>query len=223
MNDSIETPPVDDSLTVLSSKSIYRTDEWWKVVVRYQYEDSAAETAVYLWHRDDSEWTRKNKYVIKTKDAWETDRRVIASLLNGAMSETENEFPVSDYYHVDAGTTISKSDDWWKAIVRIDQKGSYETEEVVVYLWQNEDGQWFRRQKYAVKNWDSWDDERTAISSMLTTETSGQPDDSDESVSDRESGEDTTDTAEPVDTDIKSDLEQIGDEIEDHLSETFET
>ena len=71
-------PPLHDSLSIVNSEDIYHNDEWWKSVVRYQLNqnDDYEEAAVYLWHDDDG-WTRKNKYVIKTIDAWETDKAII--------------------------------------------------------------------------------------------------------------------------------------------------
>jgi len=212
-------PPIDDSLTVLDSETIYRSDDWWKAVVRYRYEDTSPETAVYLWHKDDGAWSRKNKYIAKTDAGWTTDRRVIDSLIDGVSPESDGPLPVSDYYSVDAGTTISKSDDWWKAVVRIDQKGDYETEEVIVYLWQRQDDEWFRRQKYAIKDRDSWSVERAAISSMLDS-------DADAADTDRDSTSDgVIEAADPpadIDSDIKSELEQIGDEIDEHLSNVLQ-
>jgi len=161
--------PVHDSLYVTGSEDIYRNGEWWKSVVRYQFDpdDDHSEVAVYLWHNDDG-WTRKNKYVVKTTDAWVTDKAIIDQLFSTtAESQSNGEFPTSDYYSLAAGKTVFRSDGWWKAIVKIAQKGSYETEEVMVYLWQQVDGDWRRRQKYTIKSEGSWQDESEIIESVL--------------------------------------------------------
>lgn len=144
--------PVHQSLNVVNVSEIYRTKEWWKAAVRYQFDDGGEynETSVYLWHDDDG-WTRKNKYVIKTEEAWKTDKTIIDQLLTGEITSTPDEsLPVSDYYEVGAGKTVFQSDGWWKGIAKIVQKGSYETEEVMVYLWQQTEGDWRRRQKYTI-------------------------------------------------------------------------
>ena len=167
--------PVHEDLTVVEGETIYRTDDWWKGIVRYHFRDEErTEVAVYLWHRDEN-WTRKNKYTIKTASAWEEDRPLIESLLTGTPSEQDSEgdpstVPVSDYYTVDSAYTVFQSEEWWKAIVKISKKGDYETTEVIVYVWQNTDDGWRRRQKYAIKDLDDWDEERVLIESFLSDE-----------------------------------------------------
>jgi hypothetical protein len=157
---------------------MYRTDEWWKAVVRYRFDpdDDHEEVAVYLWHND-GEWTRKNKYVIKTLDAWQTDKTIIGHLFSAtAPSSFEEDVPVSDYYEVDGGETVFRSDGWWKAILKIVQKGSYETEEVMVYLWQESEDDWCRRQKHTVRDEQSWHEEVEAIESLLGFDGTVDPD-----------------------------------------------
>lgn len=203
--------PLDESLHVLESADIYRNDDWWKAVVRYAFEEDGdtSEVAVYLWHNDEG-WTRKNKYVMKTPEAWNTDRQVINQFFTDTVSETSTEeFPVSDYYEVGAGETIFQSDGWWKAILKIVQKGSYETEEVMVYLWQQVDGDWRRRQKYTLKSEDRWANEVEVIESILDT--------------DNLTGSDTTDVAQSGSEDDAftqpDEFQQLSREIDQHLSD----
>ena len=203
--------PVHDSLYVVGSEDIYRNDEWWKSVVRYQFDpdDDHSEVAVYLWHNDDG-WTRKNKYVIKTTDAWITDKAIIDQLFSTtAESQSDGEFPTSDYYSLAAGETVFRSDGWWKAIVKIAQKGSYETEEVMVYLWQEVDGDWRRRQKYTIKSEESWQDEAEVIESVLDHDA-------------QQSEPQPTTAPATVSGDSESqmgDIEQLSRELDAHLSE----
>lgn len=214
----IDTPiPVHDSLTVVDSEDIYHTSDWWKAAVKYRFDDvdEYNEVAVYLWHREDDGWKRKNKYVIKSEEAWRTDSSVIESLLNqkssAATEQTEQEFPVSDYYTVGAGKTIFESDSWWKAILRITQKGSYETSEVMVYLWQRRDDDWVRRQKYAIKDEESWRDEKAAIESVLGLSVETSPDGDVLKGDEGDSGSSVT-----------SEIESLGTELEAHLSREFQ-
>lgn len=216
---SAHQPPVHDSLEVVNHEDIYRTEEWWKSVVKYLYEGAETpELAVYLWHRDD-DWTRKNKYVIKTAEAWEADRSAIESLLAGELDESETEsFPVSDYYTVGSGTTVFQSDGWWKAIVKVVEKGSYETEEVMVYLWQERDGDWRRRQKYTIKSKEEWQTESEAISSLLESqgehETTTSYEEQKKATASVEGGETSSDG------DVVSEFDSLKSELEVHLSET---
>ena len=201
--------PVHQSLNVVNVSEIYRTKEWWKAAVRYQFDDDGEynETAVYLWHDDDG-WTRKNKYVIKTEEAWKTDKTIIDQLFTGEITSAPDEsLPVSDYYEVGAGETVFQSDGWWKGIVKIVQKGSYETEEVMVYLWQQTEGDWRRRQKYTIKDKESWQEEIEAIEAVLDrTQTSKAESE------DARSGSDETDKQ-------ISEFKQLNREIDKHLSD----
>ena len=166
-----------DSLNVIDYQDIYQNDEWWKSVVRYGFDsdDEHSEVAIYLWHKDD-EWSRKNKYVIKTEEAWKTDKTIIQTLLHNSEGLSANEdLPISDYYEVAGGKTVFQSNGWWKAIVKIEQKGSYETEEIMVYLWQRVDDNWRRRQKYTIKSQQKWNEESEIVESVLGTTVSVEP------------------------------------------------
>lgn len=200
-------PPVHESLHVVNSSDIYRNDDWWKAVVRYKFDrsDEHRETAVYLWNNDDG-WTRKNKYVIKTTDAWETDKAVVNRLFSDPSSVMPDDtLPVSDYYEIAAGETVFRSDDWWKAIVKITEKGSYETEEIMIYLWQETDGDWRRRQKYTIKSEERWQEEAEVVESILYTGTQ------------RDEGRDNTSGGGK--TSRPDEFDQLNRELEKHLSE----
>lgn len=162
--------PVHSAVTVTDAVDIYRTDDWWKAAVRYLIGDSEdTSVAIYLWHHDGDGWTRKNKYNIKTGDAWAMDQELIQAYLSVEPSGTPDppQFPVSEYYHVAAGETVFQTDQWWKAIVLVDRKGSWETQEVVIYLWQEVEGDWRRRQKYAIKDASDWADDVAAVNQLL--------------------------------------------------------
>jgi hypothetical protein len=207
--------PIHESLTVIDFKDIYKDGDWWKSVVRYQYDPSSdhEEVAVYLWNKDEA-WKRKNKYVIKTPEAWHTDRTIIDRLFDDTVAiESETEFATSDYYTVGAGETVFKSDDWWKAIVKIEQKGDYDTEEVMVYLWQKSDGQWRRRQKYAIKSQSEWEEEADVIEAVLDIDSTAS---GGSSETPQRSG---TESSGP----IPPEFEDLDRESEKHLSEDIST
>lgn len=203
-------PPVHDSLSVVTHEDIFQNEKWWKSVVRYKYDedDDHVEVAVYLWKRDDG-WTRKNKYVIKTAEAWRTDKTIIDRLFDDPASIDHDEtYPASDYYTVGAGETIFRSDGWWKAILRINQKDSYDVEEVMVYLWQEVDGDWRRRQKYTIKGRSDWEEEVEVIENLLDV-------DSKSVTTNRPTEEDSSDaTSGPV----PAEFEQLSRELDKHLS-----
>jgi hypothetical protein len=102
---------------------------------------------------------------------------------------------------------VFRSDDWWKAIVKIVQKGSYETEEIAMYLRQDTDGEWRRRQKYTIKSKESWNDEKVAVESVLGC-------DSEVKQSSQKQSEERDSTEVSV-----GEFEQLNREIENHLDQ----
>jgi len=213
MGQSSNRPPVHKSLNVVGIETLYK-NEWWKAAVKYQFEGSpdSSEVAMYLWH-DEGGWTRKNKYVIKTREAWEADKEMISRFLSIDSSHREDgfgdEYPVSDYYGVVDGDTVFKSDSWWKAVLKIGEKGDYETEEVMVYLWQKRDEGWKRRQKYTIKRESDWKDEVDAVETLLTTDTS--------SASENIPSEETEEFPRP-----SNQFQQRSKELEAHLSKSVQ-
>ena len=114
-------------------------------------------------------WRRKQKYVIDDREAWETDRDLIDGLLSSDPTDGRTDaFPTSDYLTIGRGETVYRSDGWWKAVVEIVGKGSYDTQEVAVYVWQagETDDDWRRRQKYVAKA-RGWTDDVEAIQRSL--------------------------------------------------------
>jgi len=221
--------PVHESLMVYEVTRLYRTDEWWKAVVTYRFDGADTdETAVYLWHNDDEDdtWTRKNKYVIKTPDAWATDRAIIDGFVRGDPPAGETDtFPVSDYYTVAAGETVFQNEGWWKAIVNVVAKGSYETDEVMVYVWQQREGSWRRRQKYTIKSLSDWEEERGIIDDHVGFDggdgdgTSATAASGTEATS-SSSGSDTALSSGPSDA-MSPEFSELDDELDAHLSEEF--
>jgi hypothetical protein len=169
--------PVSETLNIINGETIYKTDKWWKALVSYYYGESGNTTefdrAVYLWHNNSGEWKRKQKYLVRSHETWETDRELIEEFLNTESGDEPTyefdriQLPVNDFLTVGDAATVFKTAEWWKAVVRIDKKGNYETCEVVVYVWQSVDDEWRRRQKYAIKRKSDWDEEATLISSHL--------------------------------------------------------
>jgi hypothetical protein len=63
------------------------------------------------------------------------------------------DFPVHDKLDVIDGETIFKNDGWWKAVVVCD---SWSGNEINVYLWQENDGGWRRKQKFKIGDEQEW-------------------------------------------------------------------
>ena len=167
-------PPVDDAIEVSGKVDIYKKEEWWRSVVRYRTPGYEGERhALYLWHKEDGRWRRKQKYVIDDPETWQRDKEVIGSMVKTAPGNTTTEeFPTSDYLSVAKGETIYRTDEWWKAVTYIIRKGSYDNREVSVYLWQHDGGKWRRRQKSTTQA-TRWDDDVRAIARSLQGDGAG--------------------------------------------------
>lgn len=77
----------------------------------------------------------------------------------------ETEYPVHDELDVIEGETVFRNDNWWKAVVVCD---SWNGPEVNVYLWQNQDSRWKRKQKFKVDDKQEWLATKSVIDDMVT-------------------------------------------------------
>jgi hypothetical protein len=74
------------------------------------------------------------------------------------------DFPVHENLEVIDGQTLSKNEDWWKAAVVCD---GYYGPEISVYLWQNKNGVWKRKQKLNIKNEEDWQELKLLMDSFV--------------------------------------------------------
>lgn len=82
--------PVHDALDVIDGVTIFKNANWWKAVLLYEG-FSGREIGIYLWKRGDDGWKRKQKYVIRSKDDWIDDRKVIKEFLEELSENSRNE------------------------------------------------------------------------------------------------------------------------------------
>lgn len=167
--------PIHSSITVHDHEDIYRENDWWKAVVSFTIgnNDSSPRTAIYLWHKRDGEWVTKQKYRISSFDEWSWLQLIITNYFEGnpnAKSTKSPDLPISDYYRMSRGNTLYRNQKWWKAAALVCQKGDYETNEVIAYLWQKVDDEWRRRQKYSVRSLNEWEEEYPIIDGLVQFE-----------------------------------------------------
>jgi hypothetical protein len=192
--------PVHQSLKIIDREDVYKKSEWWKSVVRYKHDSSKnSEIAVYLWHND-------SKVIERLFDAESTEKSV-------------EDFPVSDYYTLATGETIFQTDNWWKAILNIEMKGEYETDEVMVYLWQQRNGEWKRRQKSAIKSVNDWETLKQMVESLLIDENDEVV--YTENTTTKTSTKSNNGRPDAVDGEVVEELSELETIVEDHLSETL--
>ncbi|MCW4005092.1 MAG: hypothetical protein NWF04_00625 [Candidatus Bathyarchaeota archaeon] len=75
----------------------------------------------------------------------------------------DEKLPISDFYKVLDYVTIFKSNLWWEAIVVFEVYGK---PQMGMYLWQNRNGQWKRKNKFGVRNLEEWDKLKTAVEQL---------------------------------------------------------
>jgi hypothetical protein len=73
------TYPVHSAIDVIEGNDIYKNEEWWKAAL--VYERYGLKIGVYLWHKEDGDWKRKQKYVVRDVEDWANDRAAIEELL----------------------------------------------------------------------------------------------------------------------------------------------
>lgn len=67
-------------ITIHDFKIIYKTDKWWKFVVKYTAY-GRDEISIYLLLGKNEEWQRKQKLSIKSADEWMKINKAVQNLL----------------------------------------------------------------------------------------------------------------------------------------------
>jgi hypothetical protein len=77
--------------------------------------------------------------------------------------KTDEKLPISDFYKVVDYVTIFKSGKWWEAIVVFEASGR---RSIGLYLWENRNGLWKRKNKFSVRNLDEWNKVKNAVDQL---------------------------------------------------------
>ncbi|MFW6110903.1 MAG: hypothetical protein ACOC6H_02585 [Thermoproteota archaeon] len=77
---------------------------------------------------------------------------------------SEEKLPVSSTLNVLNHKKLFKSEKWWSETVFLD---SFGRKQVAVYLWQNRNGQWKRKQKFVIRNKDHWEQVKESIEDFI--------------------------------------------------------
>lgn len=73
--------PIHEELEVQGGQTVFKSDDWWKAVVRYNG-FRGDEVGVYLWKNKDGDWRRQQKYVIRSNDDWDRDKALIEEFVD---------------------------------------------------------------------------------------------------------------------------------------------
>jgi hypothetical protein len=79
------------------------------------------------------------------------------------MTESTEKLPISEFYKVVDYVTIFKSKKWWEAIVVFEAAGK---RSIGLYLWENRNDTWKRKNKFSVRNLDEWNKVKNAVEQL---------------------------------------------------------
>jgi hypothetical protein len=79
------------------------------------------------------------------------------------MTEITEKLPISNIYKVIDYVTIFKSKKWWEAIVVYEAFGK---RSIGLYLWENRNDVWKRKNKFSVRNLDEWTTIKNAVDQL---------------------------------------------------------
>ncbi|MEM2098747.1 MAG: hypothetical protein QXU99_03230 [Candidatus Bathyarchaeia archaeon] len=79
------------------------------------------------------------------------------------MSEPTEKLPISEFYKVIDYITIFKSTKWWEAIVVFEAAGK---RSIGLYLWENRNNTWKRKNKFSVRTIEEWNKVKNAVEQL---------------------------------------------------------
>lgn len=79
------------------------------------------------------------------------------------MSESTEKLPISEFYKVIEYVTIFKSSKWWEAVVVYETAGK---RSIGLYLWENRNNNWKRKNKFSVRNLEEWNKVKNAVEQL---------------------------------------------------------
>lgn len=79
------------------------------------------------------------------------------------MTESSEKLPISEFYKVIDYVTIFRSKKWWEAIVIFEASGK---RSIGLYLWENRNGTWKRKNKFSVRSLEEWNKVKDAVDKL---------------------------------------------------------
>lgn len=73
---SEEKLPLSEVITVKDHQTVYKTNDWWCAVVAGE-QFGRTKVFLYLWHKKDGKWKRKQKFTIGSKRNWNDIKPIV--------------------------------------------------------------------------------------------------------------------------------------------------
>jgi hypothetical protein len=83
--------------------------------------------------------------------------------MSESAEKPSEKLPISEFYKVVDYVTIFKSGKWWEAIVVYEGSGK---RSIGLYLWENRNGVWKRKNKFSIRNLDEWNKVKDAVEQL---------------------------------------------------------
>ena len=78
--------------------------------------------------------------------------------------QPDEKIPTNEMINVLEYITVTKSGDWWTAVVLAGEAGR---KKVMLYMWHKKDGKWSRKQKFTIGRKSDWPLYRDAVEKLL--------------------------------------------------------
>lgn len=72
--------PISESIKVMESATIFKSDKWWAAVVLVE-SFGRKQLAIYLWNKKGGLWKRRQKFVVRNNAQWSQFKEAIEKFL----------------------------------------------------------------------------------------------------------------------------------------------
>lgn len=68
--------PVSEKIKVLRSQTLFKSGRWWAAVALFEA-FGRRQVGLYLWFKRENGWRRRQKFVLRDRDEWDTVKKVV--------------------------------------------------------------------------------------------------------------------------------------------------
>ena len=72
--------PISEKIRVIRYMNIFRSDRWWAACVLIE-SFGRRQVALYLWHNRGGSWKRRQKFVFRSRQEWESVKAMVDELV----------------------------------------------------------------------------------------------------------------------------------------------
>jgi len=72
--------PISEKIRVIRHMNIFKSDKWWAACVLIE-SFGRRQVALYLWHNRGGSWKRRQKFVFRSRQEWESVKAMVDELV----------------------------------------------------------------------------------------------------------------------------------------------